>query len=39
MKLLTLRNIVLKPYEKESSLIKLCERKLHAPCKYFKIVK
>lgn len=39
VKVLTLRNITLKPHEKESALVKICERKLHAPCKHFKIIK
>ena len=39
VKTLTLRNITLNIHEEESALIKLCSRKLHAPCKYFKIVK
>lgn len=37
--MLTLKNILLRPHEKESALVKLCERKLHAPCAYFKILK
>ncbi|MDE6058991.1 MAG: NAD(P)/FAD-dependent oxidoreductase [Clostridia bacterium] len=36
---LTLNNLVLRTYQKESSLVKLCEKKLHAPCRYFKILK
>lgn len=32
-------NLVLRPHQKESALIKLCERKLRAPCRYFKILK
>lgn len=36
---LTLHNLILRPYEKESALIRLCEKKLRAPCKYFKILK
>ena len=38
MKLL-LNNLVLKPHEKETVLVRLCEKKLRAPCKYFKILK
>ena len=37
--MLTLKNILLRPHEKESALIRLCEKKLHAPCAYFKILK
>ncbi|MDE7158188.1 MAG: hypothetical protein K2N74_01300, partial [Clostridiales bacterium] len=37
--ILTLKNINLKHYEKESALVKLCEKKLRAPCAYFKILK
>lgn len=37
--LLKLSNLTLKAYEKESALVRLCERKLHAPCKYLKILK
>lgn len=37
--LLTLKNLTLKPYQKESELKKLCERKLRAPCAYFRILK
>ena len=37
--LLTLKNLTLKPYQKESELKKLCERKLRAPCAYFRIIK
>ena len=36
---LTLNNLILRPYQKESALVKLCEKKLHAPCRYFKILK
>ena len=35
----TFSGLVLRPHQKESALIKVCERKLRAPCKYFKIVK
>ena len=37
--LLTLRNLTLRPHQAESTLIKLCEKKLRAPCAYFKILK
>lgn len=37
--LLTLKNVILKPYQKESALVKICENRLHAPCRYFRIVK
>ncbi len=36
---LVLNNLVLKPHEKEKFLVKLCEKKLRAPCAYFKILK
>jgi len=36
---LVLHNLVLRPHEKERALLKICEKKLHAPCKYFKILK
>lgn len=39
MKKLVLHNLLLRPYQKESALVKLCEKKLHAPCRYFKILK
>ncbi len=39
MNRLVLHNVILKPYEKESSLVSLCARKLRAPCKYFRILK
>ena len=32
-------DLVLRPRQKESALIKLCERKLRAPCRHFKILK
>lgn len=35
----TLTGLILRPHQKESALIKLCEKKLHAPCRYFKILK
>lgn len=31
--------LTLRLYQKESSLVKVCEKKLHAPCRYFKILK
>lgn len=37
--MLKLSNVTLRPQEKESALLKICERKLHAPVKYFRIVK
>ncbi len=36
---LTLNNLVLKVWQKESQLVRLCEKKLHAPCRYFRILK
>ena len=36
---LTLNNLCLKPHEREGKLLKICEKKLHAPVKYFKILK
>ena len=36
---LTLNNLLLRPHEKESTLLRICEKKLHAPCKYFRILK
>ncbi len=36
---LTLHNLIIKPYQKESALLKLCEKKLRAPVAYFKILK
>ena len=35
----TFSGLTLRPHQKESSLVKLCEKKLHAPCRYFKILK
>ena len=35
----TFTGLVLRPHQKESSLVKLCEKKLHAPCRYFRILK
>lgn len=35
----TFTGLTLRPHQKESALVKLCERKLHAPCRYFKILK
>ncbi|MBR7185876.1 MAG: NAD(P)/FAD-dependent oxidoreductase [Clostridia bacterium] len=37
--MLTLHNLTLRPHEKERALVKLCERKLRAPVKYFRILK
>ena len=37
--LLKLNNVTLKPHQKESALVSVCERKLRAPCKYMKILK
>lgn len=37
--LLKLNNLILRPYQKESALVKICERKLRAPCKYMKILR
>lgn len=31
--------LMLRPHQKESALVRLCEKKLHAPCRYFKILK
>ncbi len=36
---LQLNNLVLRPHEKETALIKVCEKRLRAPVKYFKILK
>ncbi len=36
---LTLNHIKLRPREKESALIAVCEKKLHAPCRYLKILR
>ena len=36
---LTLNNLTLKTWEKESQLVRLCEKKLHAPCRYFRILR
>lgn len=35
----TFTGLVLRPHQKETALIRLCEKKLHAPCRYFKILK
>ena len=35
----TFTGLILRPHQKESALIRLCEKKLHAPCRYFKILK
>ena len=32
-------NLTLRPGKKEAELLKLCERKLHAPVRYFRIIK
>ena len=32
-------NLTLRPGKKETELVKLCERKLHGPCRYFRILK
>ena len=32
-------NLTLRPGKKEAELLKLCERKLHAPVRYFRILK
>lgn len=37
--MLTLSNLILRPGQKEGSLRTLCEKKLRAPCKYFRILK
>ena len=37
--ILKLTNIRIRPHEKESALRKFCEKKLHAPCGYLKILK
>ena len=34
-----LTGLALRPHQKESALVKLCEKKLHAPCRYFRILK
>ena len=36
---LTLNDLHLAPHERESKLIRICEKKLHAPVKYFRILK
>ena len=33
-----LTGLALRPHQKESALVKLCEKKLHAPCRYFSIL-
>ena len=35
----TFTGLVLRPRQKESALLKLCEKKLHGPCRYFRILK
>ncbi len=37
--LLKLNNLILRPHQKESALVKLCEKKLRAPCAYMKILR
>jgi len=37
--MLTLHNLVLRTNQRESDLIALCSKKLHAPCRYMKILK
>lgn len=36
---LTLNQIALRPHQKESALKSICEKRLHAPCRYLKILK
>lgn len=36
---LKLNNLILRPYQKESMLVKLCEKKLRAPCRYMRILR
>ena len=36
---LILNNLLLRPHQEESALVKMCEKKLHAPCKYFRILR
>lgn len=36
---LTLHNLILRPRQKESKLVSICEKKLHAPCRGFRILK
>ncbi len=36
---LVLHNILLRPHQKESSLVSICEKKLRAPCAYMRILK
>ena len=35
----TFTGLVLRPHQKETALVRLCEKKLHAPCRYFRILK
>ena len=35
----TFTGLILRPHQKESALVRMCEKKLHAPCRYFKIIK
>ncbi len=37
--MLTLKDLVLRPHEDEKALVRMCERKLHAPVKNFRILK
>ncbi len=37
--MLKLSGLTLRPHERETALVGICERKLHAPVKYFRIVK
>ena len=32
----TFTGLVLRPHQKETALIRLCEKKLHAPCRYLR---
>ncbi len=34
-----LHDLFLRPHERETALLRICERKLHAPVKYFRILK
>lgn len=35
----TFSGLTLRPHQKESALVRLCEKKLRAPCRYFRILK
>ena len=37
--MLTLNNIKLRPFQTERDLVRICEKKLRAPCRYMKILK